>query len=42
VRNLLRLFGTSYATVQLLHDGMIHMAALDGEPGFEKLAAPPD
>jgi signal transduction histidine kinase len=39
VRNLLRLFGTSYATVQLLHDGMIHMAALDGEPGFEKLAA---
>jgi two-component system, NtrC family, sensor kinase len=39
VRNLLRLFGTSYATVQLLHDGMIHMAALDGVPGFEKLAA---
>jgi GAF domain-containing protein len=39
VRNLLRLFGTSYATVQLLRDGMIHMAALDGELGFEKLAA---
>jgi signal transduction histidine kinase len=39
VRSLLRLFGTSYATVQLLQDGMIHMAALDGEPGFEKLAA---
>jgi hypothetical protein len=39
VRNLLRLFGTSFATVQLLHDGMIHMAALDGLPGFEKLAA---
>jgi signal transduction histidine kinase len=39
VRNLLRLFGTRYATVQLLHDGMLHMAALDGAPGFEKLAA---
>jgi signal transduction histidine kinase len=38
VRNLLRLFGTSYAVVQLLQDGMIHMAALDGEPGFERLA----
>jgi hypothetical protein len=31
VRNLLRLFGTSYAVVQLLQDGLIHMAALDGE-----------
>jgi signal transduction histidine kinase len=39
VRSLLRLLGTSYATVQLLHDGMLHMAALDGELGFEKLAA---
>jgi ABC-type transporter Mla subunit MlaD len=39
VRNLLRLFGTSYATVQLLQDGMCHMAALDGELGYEKLAA---
>jgi GAF domain-containing protein len=39
VRNLLRLFGTSYAVVQLLQDGMIHMAALDGELGFERLAA---
>jgi GAF domain-containing protein len=39
VRNLLRLFPTSFAVVQLLQDGMIHMAALDGEPGFEKLAA---
>ena len=39
VRNLLRLFGTKYATVQLLHDGMIRMAALDGEQGFENLAA---
>jgi GAF domain-containing protein len=39
VRNLLRLFGTGYATVQLLKDGMIHLAALDGEAGFEGLAA---
>src|SRR5262249_5350789 len=39
VRNLLRLFGTRFATVHLLKDGMIHLAALDGEPGFERLAA---
>jgi class 3 adenylate cyclase len=39
VCNLLRLFGTGYATVQLLKDGMIHLAALDGETGFEGLAA---
>src|SRR6516165_4304788 len=39
VCNLLRLFGTGYATVQLLKEGMIHLAALDGEPGFEGLAA---
>src|SRR3984893_14996410 len=39
VRKLLRLFGTSYATVQLLQDGMCHMAGLDGELGYEKLAA---
>ena len=37
VRNLLRLFGTRFAVVQLLHDGMIHMPAVDGEPGFERL-----
>src|SRR5947207_7980355 len=30
VRNLLRLFGTSFAAVQLLHDGMIEMRAIDG------------
>jgi GAF domain-containing protein len=39
LRNLLRLFGTRFATVHLLKDGMIHLAALDGEPGFEGLAA---
>ena len=38
VRNLLRLFGTRFATVQLLKDGMVHLAALDGEPEFERLA----
>jgi signal transduction histidine kinase/DNA-binding response OmpR family regulator len=37
VRNILRLFGTRYAIVNLLQDGMVHLAALDGEPGFEKL-----
>jgi len=39
VRNLLRLFGTRFATVHLLKDGMVNLAALDGEPGFERLAA---
>jgi GAF domain-containing protein len=39
VRNLLRLFGTSFATVQLVQDGMMHLVAFDGEPGFENLAA---
>jgi GAF domain-containing protein len=38
LRNLMRLFGTSYATVHLLQNGMIHLAALDGELGFERLA----
>jgi len=37
VRNLLRLFGTSFAVVQLLKDRTVHMAALDGAPGFERL-----
>jgi adenylate cyclase len=39
VRNLLRLFGTRFAVVQLLEDGMIHMPAIGGEDGFERLAA---
>ncbi len=39
VRNLLRLFGTRFATVHLLNNGVVHLAALDGEPGFERLAA---
>jgi adenylate cyclase len=38
VRNLLRLFGTRYAVIQLLQDGMIHMAAIAGEAGFERAA----
>ncbi len=38
VRNLLRLFGASTALVAVLRDGMIHVGALDGEPGFERMA----
>jgi two-component system, NtrC family, sensor kinase len=38
VRNLLRLFGASTALVALLRDGMIHVGALDGEAGFERMA----
>jgi two-component system, NtrC family, sensor kinase len=38
VRNLLRLFGASTALVALLRDGMIHVSALDGEAGFERMA----
>ncbi|MGC2122730.1 MAG: GAF domain-containing protein [Xanthobacteraceae bacterium] len=37
VRNLLRLFGTRFAVVQVLHDGIIQMPAADGQPGFERL-----
>jgi signal transduction histidine kinase len=37
VRNLLRLFGTRFAMVQLLYDGTVHMPAVGGEPGIEKL-----
>jgi GAF domain-containing protein len=37
VRNLLRLFGTSFASVSLLHDGTIEMPAADGQPGIEKV-----
>src|SRR5262245_38468928 len=39
VRNLLRLFGSSFAFVGLLREGMIEVVGLKGEPGFEKLAA---
>jgi GAF domain-containing protein len=37
VRNLRRLFGTRYAMVQRLHDGMVHLAAAGGEEEFEAL-----
>src|SRR5262249_2128564 len=37
VRNLLRLFGTRFAAVNLLHDGRIEMPAAGGTPGFERL-----
>ncbi|MEK7754651.1 MAG: GAF domain-containing protein, partial [Acidobacteriota bacterium] len=37
VQNVRRLFGTRFAVLQLLRGDMIEMAALDGDPGFEKL-----
>jgi GAF domain-containing protein len=37
VRSLLRLFGTRFAVVQTLNDGIIDMPAADGEAGFERL-----
>ena len=39
VLNLLRLFGTRFAIVVLLRDGMIEMEGFVGEAGFEKFAA---
>jgi GAF domain-containing protein/CheY-like chemotaxis protein len=39
VANLLNLFGTQFAAVQLLQGGMIEMPAVGGKPGFERLAA---
>ena len=37
VRNLLRLFEARWACVQVVHDGIVHMPAIDGEPGSRKL-----
>ena len=37
VRNLLRLFGTRFAAITLLQDGLIYMPAVAGESGFERL-----
>jgi two-component system, NtrC family, sensor kinase len=37
VRNLLRLFGTKFATVQLFREGIVEMPAGGGQPGFEKI-----
>jgi two-component system NtrC family sensor kinase len=37
VRNLLRLFGTQFATVQLFREGIVEMPAGGGQPGFEKI-----
>ena len=39
VRNLRRLFGTRLAMVQILKDGMVHLAAAGHEQEFEKLVA---
>src|SRR5215831_14604829 len=38
VRNVNRLFGTQFANVQLLRDGIVHMPASGGEPRAEELA----
>src|SRR5205823_3752726 len=38
VRNLRRLFGTRFATVLLLRDGMIHLAAAGDDVAFETLS----
>jgi GAF domain-containing protein/anti-sigma regulatory factor (Ser/Thr protein kinase) len=38
VRNVNRLFGTQFANVQLLRDGMVHMPASGGDPRAEELA----
>src|SRR5262249_25046062 len=37
VRNLLRLFGARFATVQLLREGIVECPAAGGQPGFEKI-----
>ena len=37
-RNVLRLFGTRFASVQLLRDAQIELIASHGEPGFERIA----
>jgi GAF domain len=37
VRNVNRLFGTQFASVQLLHDGIVHMPASGGESGVDKV-----
>ncbi|MGH9809035.1 MAG: GAF domain-containing protein, partial [Terriglobia bacterium] len=38
VRNLLRLFGTSFALVALVRDGMVEIAGIEGEGNLQKLA----
>ncbi|HYI28603.1 MAG TPA: GAF domain-containing protein, partial [Bradyrhizobium sp.] len=38
VRSLPRLFGTRYASVHLLQDGVIQKPTVGGDPGFERLA----
>jgi adenylate cyclase len=39
VRNLTRLFGTRFAVVTLIRNGMLELVGVKGELGFEKLAA---
>src|SRR5215210_3617860 len=37
VRNLMTLFSTRFAVVQLLDGGIVEMPAVGGDPGFEKI-----
>ncbi len=39
VRNVLRLLGAPFAVVQLARNGQLELAALKGEPGWERLSA---
>jgi GAF domain-containing protein len=38
LRNLLRLFGTRFAVVVLIHNDTLELVGFKGDPGFEKLA----
>src|SRR5690242_4312763 len=39
VRNLIRLFGTKFAVITLIRDDKLELVGVQGELGFEKLAA---
>ena len=39
VRNVLRLFGTQHAMVQVLKDGMVHLAAAAQDSEYDAMAA---
>ncbi len=39
VRNLIRLFGTGFAVVTLIRNDTLELVGIEGEPGFDKLAA---
>jgi PAS domain S-box-containing protein len=39
VKNVQRLFGTSFAVLQLVREGRLELVAYDGQPGFERITA---